>query len=232
MKKVLCVFLGAGALAVSDASLYSQPAPVVRVAPLPPTSFSPTVSEVVKLTQSGLGDDVVIAYVKNSAARFNLTANDIVGLKNSGVSEPIISAMLTHDSAVPRPAPVFVAPQNQYSSTPPPSPIPNAPTAPPASSVPPAVTIPDAPHLNDAPLVPSPNPPLVVDQAPPAPRVEVIPVAPGSNYYWVPGYWSWNGTWVWRAGYWTVRPWHNAVWVPGHWSRHGRGYIWIRGRWS
>jgi len=34
---------------------------------------------------------------------------------------------------------------------------------------------------------------VVVPQAPPPPQVEVVPVAPGPNYYWVPGYWYWGG---------------------------------------
>ena len=35
----------------------------------------------------------------------------------------------------------------------------------------------------------------------PAPRVEVIPVAPGAGYNWVPGHWAWRERgWVWIAG--------------------------------
>ncbi len=43
---------------------------------------------------------------------------------------------------------------------------------------------------------------------PPAPRVEVIPVAPGPEHVWVPGHWSWraaHGEYVWVSGHWTVR---------------------------
>jgi hypothetical protein len=32
--------------------------------------------------------------------------------------------------------------------------------------------------------------------APPVAQVEVVPVAPGPQYVWVPGYLSWNGNWV------------------------------------
>ena len=72
----------------------------------------------------------------------------------------------------------------------------------------------------------------VATQAPPAPQVEVVPVAPGPDYDWVPGYWYWGGTtWVWLGGRWTVRPWHGAVWVRGGWYRHGRGWAWHGGHW-
>lgn len=42
----------------------------------------------------------------------------------------------------------------------------------------------------------------------PAPRVEVIPAAPGADYHWVPGHWAW------RTSEW--------VWIPGH---HIRGAV-------
>src|SRR5689334_18057447 len=48
---------------------------------------------------------------------------------------------------------------------------------------------------------------------PPAPMAEVVPVAPGPEYAWTPGFWSWNGvTWVWVRGAWVVRPRVGAVW--------------------
>ena len=74
--------------------------------------------------------------------------------------------------------------------------------------------------------------PVVVDQAPPAPQVEVVPVAPGPEYAWTPGCWSWGvHGWVWVGGRYVVRPRPHAVWVQGHWSGRGRGYVWIGGHW-
>jgi hypothetical protein len=77
----------------------------------------------------------------------------------------------------------------------------------------------------------APPPTVVVAQPPPAPQVEVIPVSPGPQFYWVPGYWSWNGGWVWMTGGWAPRPRPHAVWVGGHWAHRGHGYIWIGGGW-
>ena len=76
------------------------------------------------------------------------------------------------------------------------------------------------------------EPVAVAGQAPPPPQPEVITVAPGPGYYWVPGYWGWRGgTWIWIGGAWVARPWHGAVWVGGHWVPHRHGYVWVGGRW-
>jgi hypothetical protein len=77
-----------------------------------------------------------------------------------------------------------------------------------------------------------PNP-VVVTQAPPAPQVEVVPMVPGPEYVWLPGYWSIGvgGRWVWIGGHYAIQPRPHAVWVGGHWARRGHGYIWIGGRW-
>jgi len=46
----------------------------------------------------------------------------------------------------------------------------------------------------------------VMPGAPP-PRVEIIPVAPGRNYVWVPGRWNWR------------QERREHVWIPGFWRR-------------
>jgi WXXGXW repeat (2 copies) len=73
---------------------------------------------------------------------------------------------------------------------------------------------------------------VYVGIAPPVPIVEVVPAAPGPGYYWIPGYWIWDGgRYVWRHGYYAIRPGPAAVWVPGHWSHHVRGWYWGPGHW-
>lgn len=81
------------------------------------------------------------------------------------------------------------------------------------------------------PAQPPPQTVVVAPTAPPAPQVEVVPVAPSPYYGWAPGYWAWNGGWVWIGGRYVVRPTPGAVWVGGHWGRHGHGYVWIGGGW-
>jgi len=79
----------------------------------------------------------------------------------------------------------------------------------------------------------APAGPGVAEQPPPPVQVEVVPVAPGPEYVWMPGYWSMGvgGSWVWIGGHYGMRPRLHAVWEGGHWGRHGRGYVWIGGRW-
>ena len=74
----------------------------------------------------------------------------------------------------------------------------------------------------------------IVDVAPPAPYVEVVPALPFAGAVWIGGYWGWQGgrhAWVpgrWdhpRPGY-GYRP-HAWVQIGGRW--HLRGGGWVRG---
>ncbi len=74
---------------------------------------------------------------------------------------------------------------------------------------------------------------IVVTETPPAPRQEVIGVAPSASHLWVEGYWAYrHGRWVWVRGHWERRPRVAAVWVPGHWDHTSRGYLWTPGHWD
>jgi hypothetical protein len=73
---------------------------------------------------------------------------------------------------------------------------------------------------------------VYVRVGPPAPVVEVRPVAPGPRYVWVNGYHRWDGrAYVWVPGRWAVPPRVNSVWVPGRWVHERRGYYWVDGHW-
>jgi hypothetical protein len=72
---------------------------------------------------------------------------------------------------------------------------------------------------------------VVVQEPPPPLRTEVIVEPPGPGYVWTPGYWSWQGRWVWIGGRYVVRPHPHAVWVTGRWVRRGHGHVWVAGRW-
>ena len=90
------------------------------------------------------------------------------------------------------------------------------------------------PAYTNVPPAPPPQPPAtaVATMAPPPQQVEVVPVAPGPDYYWVPGYWYWGGPgWIWVGGRWTIRPWHGAIWVRGGWARGRGGWHWHGGHW-
>src|ERR1051325_5337958 len=84
---------------------------------------------------------------------------------------------------------------------------------PPVPAQPPAVAAPTAPGTasDPNPAMPPPTQPpqdaVIASQAPPPPQTEVVPVAPGPDYGWTPGYWSWNGGgWIWIGGRGLVRP--------------------------
>lgn len=70
---------------------------------------------------------------------------------------------------------------------------------------------------------------VVVGVAPPAPYVEVIPVAPFVGAVWINGYWGWSqGRHHWVPGrYVQPRPGHH--WEPHRWSQGPRGNWHLRG---
>jgi hypothetical protein len=57
---------------------------------------------------------------------------------------------------------------------------------------------------------------VIITQAPPPPRQEVVP-APRRGYEWAPGFWAWRGG--------------RHAWVAGHWVRERRGSHWVGDRW-
>ncbi|MGA8325615.1 MAG: hypothetical protein WB757_05985 [Candidatus Cybelea sp.] len=72
-----------------------------------------------------------------------------------------------------------------------------------------------------------------VQFGPPAPIYETVPVSPGPAYYWVPGYWNWNGyRYFWIRGRYAYRPYGGAIWSPGRWAHATRGWYWRQGRWA
>lgn len=104
---------------------------------------------------------------------------------------------------------------------------------PPAVVAPPPVVVtpPPARFVAPPPVVVTPPPAVVVSQPPPPPIREVRVAAPGPAYVWVPGYWSWQGRWVWVSGAWRARPHAHAHWIAGHWAPRGHGYVWVGGYW-
>ena len=69
----------------------------------------------------------------------------------------------------------------------------------------------------------------------PAPRVEIVPPAPGPRVVWEPGHWHWNGaTYVWRGGHYVERRPHYGHYVTGHWRWGPRvgHYVWVPAHWE
>ncbi|HEC54214.1 MAG TPA: hypothetical protein ENI30_02795 [Gammaproteobacteria bacterium] len=71
---------------------------------------------------------------------------------------------------------------------------------------------------------------VIIRQAPPAERVEVIP-AQRPGYAWDRGHWQWErGAYAWVPGHWQPVM-HNARWEPGHWESRGPNWYWREGHW-
>jgi len=145
--------------------------------------------EVVTLSRAGMGEEVILAYVKSCPSQFNLSVDMILQLKASGVTSTVIAAMLNHDHSLRAERAATAYDHSQNFKAPGQPPVPAQPAPP--------------PQLVDPGLAPA-------DQAPPPAPEEVIPVAPGPDYYWTPGYWDWNDGWIWIGGGWGL----------------GRGYGW------
>jgi len=88
------------------------------VSPVP--SISTAASDVVRMAEAGTSEDVLVAYVKNSNSRYDLSADQILYLRDVGLTSPVITAMLNRDSDLktqpqatptPAPAPLFHPPR-------------------------------------------------------------------------------------------------------------------------
>ena len=85
------------------------------------------------------------------------------------------------------------------------------------------VVAPAGPHMHGT---------VVVRAAPPAPRYEVVGVAPVRGHVWIEGYWNWTGRQhVWVPGYWSA-PQPGHYWVPHRWEPHHDGWAYKPGHWQ
>jgi hypothetical protein len=198
----------------------------------PSSLSSPAAADVVKLAQSGVTDDVLLAFVNSSQQPYNLSANDILYLKNAGLPARVLEAMLKHDSTLTKSTPQVNNQQNRSPdrgpATLPPSQIISAdrpaqagpPNARPATSSPPAQV-----QVQGE---------TVANRQPPPARIEPVPPPPtGYDYVWTPGYWSWrDGAWVWARGSWIIRPRPGALWVSGYWMRKDHSWVWVPAHWQ
>ncbi len=195
-----------------------------------PVNLSPGAAEVIRLAGSGVGDDVVLAYIQNSQAPFNLTAEDVLYLKDIGLSPQVASAMLSHDTALRGQA-------QQY------APAPTAPAAPPP--VAPEIPAPTAPPPVNAP------PPAYVTSAPADVSYFYNGLAPYGTWVSLEGYgWCWQprtvmvargwrpycdgGHWVYTDAGWFWQSDYSWGWAPfhyGRWYQHPRcGWVWTPDR--
>jgi hypothetical protein len=66
-------------------------------------------NEVVKLAQAKIGEDTIMAYIKNNHVDYNLNADQILYVRQQGVSDAVITLMLNQPKS-PNPSPTVSAP--------------------------------------------------------------------------------------------------------------------------
>jgi|CZKM01.1.fsa_nt_gi hypothetical protein len=202
-------------------------------------SLPPGVQDVVKLVKAGLGEEVILAHIKNTGAFYSLSADQLISLHDQGVSENEIKALLgagsptvpANPAPAPAPAPVVTSP------APTPAVTASAPAPPPAQYAP----VPIAPAVPMAPTVPMAQPgSLGYFQAQLAPYGTWMDV-PGNGLCWRPsvaatdpywrpycdqGHWIYTADgWFWQSDY----PWGDIAFHYGRWYRDSMGWIWVPG---
>jgi hypothetical protein len=207
----------------------NAPAIVERIPPVTKSdvALSPGLNEVVKLAQSGVSEEVILAYVDKYSGSFNVGSDQILYLNDLGVSGTVITSMLKHDGST---AAAAAAPP----SNPQAQPIPTGGQAQPM----------------EAPLTPQ----IATAVAPPPSSAEVSyfydSLSPYGSWVYLSGYgWCWQptvavsvstwrpycdrGRWYWSdAGwYWNSDySWGWATFHYGRWYHHpGCGWVWTPG---
>jgi WXXGXW repeat (2 copies) len=70
-------------------------------------------------------------------------------------------------------------------------------------------------------------------QPPPALPEYQQPEAPGDDYLWTPGYWSYaSAGYYWVPGVWVQAPYQGALWTPGYWGFTNGRYGFFHGYWG
>ncbi len=211
---------------------------------------SPPAAEVVKLASSGVGDDVVLAYIRNSQAVFDLNADQLLYLKDVGLSPQVITAMLDHDNGIKSQTPPNTPPPQEQQPAPPPQqqqqfapqatqPPPGTqyaqPTSAPGPGAMPAASGPPPTYVGSAPLEVSY---FYNDLSPYGSWVDLagvgwcwqpsaVVVTPGWRPYCNGGRWMWTDAgWFWQSDYsWGWAPFHY-----GRWYQDTRcGWVWMPG---
>ena len=215
-------------------------APVVR----DDIQASPALAEVIKLAQSGVGDDVMLSYIANSSQPFSLNSDQIVYLNDLGVSSTVITSLIQHrpsagevagDPTIPSPLPpgfALTTPAanvypgsyaSQTVATPPQVPDLNVPntyeTAPPV-----AVEAPEVPPDFDSSLSPYGSW-IDVEGYGRCWQPTVAVASPAWRPYCDRGHWVWTDCgWYWYSDYsWGWAPFHY-----GRWCTYPRlGWFWV-----
>src|SRR5438105_14553929 len=86
----------------SQPEISDSPAKVISTEkPIPPNIRATTaLSEMIRLAQSAVDENVMLAYVTNSSSTFSLGPEEIIYLSDLGVPSAVVTAMLQHDRSI------------------------------------------------------------------------------------------------------------------------------------
>ncbi|MDB6027686.1 MAG: hypothetical protein JWM68_3909 [Verrucomicrobiales bacterium] len=218
----------------TDNSLSQQPQPVLNqnnatpVATLP-TDLSPGVTEIAKLYQSNVSEDVLLAFINNYGWPFNATAEDIVYLNDLGVSDTVVTAVINHKPQGTDPTQNLAAAEpKQQAQAVAPAPAPVAVTAPlvPQESAPALITAAPATQVSADYFYEtlSPYGSWVETQYGRCWRPAAVVTNPGWRPYCDRGHWIYTDSgWYWASDY----SWGWATFHYGRWCSDVRyGWIW------
>jgi hypothetical protein len=204
----------------------SAPATTPAVPPTLPADLSPGLAEIIKLAQSHVAEETLVAFIQNSGITYSPTADELLYLNDLGLSDKVINAL-------------FKKPDLVAAST-------NA--APPTSAAVAATTDdlvrppPPAAMVDPMPLANPQDSYFYDDLAPYGSWVQVVdigwcwqPMVSSVDTQWVPyrdrGHWDLTDEgWYWASDY----SWGWAAFHYGRWSHDGRyGWVWSPGAvWS
>lgn len=240
----------ANAPAAPAASAPAETNVISEAVPPSDLNLAPALTEVVKLVQAGVGEDVLMAYITNSTEIFNMGSDEILYLHDLGVPDNVITTLIQQDST-----PAVLAAKKAAAAVQPLPPGVGLST--PATGIyPPTVTQASAP-ATDATNLPPPAPgaqaPAVVYTVPATTQPVTVnyfydELAPYGTWVEVPGYgrcWRptisvWNhgwrpyadgGRWLWTDSGWYWYSDYSWGWAPfhyGRWTSHAHfGWVWV-----
>lgn len=93
---------------------------------LPGVALSKGAADIARLAQSGIGEDVMLAYIANVNLKFNLGTDQIVYLNDIGVSGNVVKTMIQHDASIDTAAQAYAASVAAANQPVPPAPAPDS----------------------------------------------------------------------------------------------------------
>lgn len=206
-----------------------------------PATLSPQMSDVVKLTRTGISEQVLLAYVERAAGPFHANAEQLITLRDAGVPPRVIEAMLRHPAnqrLLVRQIETTVVPAVVESSQVIEVEVTNV------------VVMPPAPVIVQQPAIVITTPTPVTVVAPPTPVEYREVLDPYGSWIEVPSHgWCWQPTlartdrnwqpyhsggrwiytnhgWYWLSDY----RWGHVPFHYGRWTRSARhGWLWVPG---